>query len=489
VKPPDPTPGASSGSTRPDAKRRIPSGSSDPRPSIAAVLSSPAIEALADAVEAGALLPPRSSGVVMVSGGADSACAAAAVSTLRGAASVAALHVNYALRADSDADERAARALCSKLRIDLHVERPRLGPGNLQARAREARYEAAERLRLRLEADWIATGHTRTDVAETVLYRLAASPGTRSLLGLAPRNGAVVRPLYSISREETRAVAEEARLPFVDDPTNASPRFARNRIRAEVLPVLAEIAPEVERNIAATHAELHEEAELLAVLVTEALERAGVEPGDAGIDAASVAAMTPALGRLALRELAGRGAGRPVPLSRSRAAQIVRLASHPEGGEVDLGSGVVALCEGRRAKFTLKARAAIAPEAVRLPIPGSVRFGGWDLRADLRCAPATPAGPELATLDATVVGAEAEVRSWRDGDRIRPLGLGGSKSLQDLFTDHGVPRSQRRRIPVVTVGERVAWVAGIAVGEDFRLGPGSTEAVVLSARALSGASV
>ncbi|MDQ3102865.1 MAG: tRNA lysidine(34) synthetase TilS, partial [Actinomycetota bacterium] len=290
------------------------------------MLSSPAIEALADAVEAGALLPPRSSGVVMVSGGADSACAAAAVSTLRGAASVAALHVNYALRADSDADERAARALCSKLRIDLHVERPRLGPGNLQARAREARYEAAERLRLRLEADWIATGHTRTDVAETVLYRLAASPGTRSLLGLAPRNGAVVRPLYSISREETRAVAEEARLPFVDDPTNASPRFARNRIRAEVLPVLAEIAPEVERNIAATHAELHEEAELLAVLVTEALERAGVEPGDAGIDAASVAAMTPALGRLALRELAGRGAGRPVPLSRSRAAQIIRLA-------------------------------------------------------------------------------------------------------------------------------------------------------------------
>ncbi len=355
--------------------------------------SSPAIEALADVVEAGGLLDPRSSGVVLVSGGADSACAAAALSTLCGPASVAAIHLNYGLRPDSDRDERAARALCAKLRIDLHVERPSLPAGNVQARAREARYEAAERLRARLDGDWIATGHTRTDVAETVIYRLAASPGTRPLLGLAPRNGWVVRPLHAISRAETRAVAEEADLPFVDDPTNSSPRFARNRIRGEVLPVLAEIGTEAERNIAATHAELHEEAELLAIVVDEALDRAGASAGGR-ISAAELSAMHPALRRLALRELAGRAAGAPVPLSRARAARIAQLAARPEGGEVELGGGVSAICEGGAVHFSAPEAAAAEPPApVRMTIPGSARFGDWDVVAEVVRGPISPAGP------------------------------------------------------------------------------------------------
>lgn len=449
--------------------------------SIALVLSSPAIEALADAVEVGGLIPRGSAGVVMVSGGPDSACAAAALAALCGPSQVAGLHVNYALRLDSDADERAARALCAKLRIDLHVDRPTLAEGNIQARAREARYAAAERLRSRLGAGWIATGHTRTDVAETVLYRLATSPGTRPLLGLSPHNGRIVRPLHSISREETRAVAAEAELPFVDDPSNANPRFARNRIRTEVLPVLAEIGSEAERNIAATHAELHEEAELLGELVAEALARAGAGAAATEIEAAELERMRPGLRRLVLRELAERAAGRPAAISRSRATEITRLALHPEGGQVDLPGGVRAVCEAGRVRFATGPEPAF--EAVRMPIPGRARFGDWELHAELRDAPMVPGGPDLATLDAAAVGEEVEIRTWRSGDRIRPLGLGGSKSLQDLFTDHGVARSERHRVPVVTAGGRVAWVAGVAVSEEFRLGAASTAVAVITARA------
>lgn len=452
---------------------------------IGPVQSAPAIEALADVVEAGGLVDFRSGGIVMVSGGPDSACAAAAITTLCGPEHVSALHVNYALRPDSGDDERAARALCAKLRIDLHVERPRLGPGNVQARAREARYEAAERLRERVGAEWIATGHTRTDVAETVIYRLSASPGTRPLLGLAPRNGRVVRPLHSISRAETRAVAEEAGLPFVDDPSNESPRFARSRIRREVLPVLAEIGPEVERNIAATHAELHEEAELLGILVAEEIERIGAAEAP-GIEAGDLGRMHPGLRRLVLRELAARAAGEPVVLSRMRAAEITRLASRPEGGEIELGGGVSAICESGHVRFRTSggqtAPSQPVPSAVRMSIPGTARFGDWELRADVLDGPVRPRGPELATLDATALAGEVEIRAWRSGDRMRPLGLGGSKSLQDLFTDHGVPRSVRSEIPVVTSGERIAWVAGVAVSEEFRLHPASAGAAVITAR-------
>src|SRR4051794_23068151 len=133
-----------------------------------------ALERLAGAVRRSGLIDAHSTGVVMASGGADSACVAAGVTMALGATNVHALHVNYRLRESADEGERAARALCSALRIDLHVERPQLGNGNLQALARQARYEAAERLRSRTRSDWIATGHTRTDLAETVLYRLAA---------------------------------------------------------------------------------------------------------------------------------------------------------------------------------------------------------------------------------------------------------------------------------------------------------------------------
>jgi tRNA(Ile)-lysidine synthase len=73
------------------------------------------------------------------------------------------------------------------------------------------------------------------------------------------------------------------------------------------------------------------------------------------------------------------------------------------------------------------------------------------------------------------------VRSWREGDRMRPLGLGGSKSLQDLFTDRKVPRSLRRSLPVVTSDGRIAWIAGVAVSEGFAATGGAPESVVLSA--------
>lgn len=117
-----------------------------------------------------------------------------------------------------------------------------------------------------------------------------------------------------------------------------------------------------------------------------------------------------------------------------------------------------------------------------MDVPGRARFGDWELIVEIcRDLDAVP-GPDVATLDAAALGSQLEVRAWRSGDRIRPLGLGGSKSLQDLFTDRGVPRSERGRVPVVTAGGRVAWVAGVAVSEEFRLGERSSGVAVIRAR-------
>jgi len=448
-----------------------------------------ALEILRKAADASDLVDSTSDGVVMVSGGADSTCAAAALAGLVGPEKLHALHVNYGLRPEADADEQVARRLCAALRVDLHVERigrDQLGPGNLQAAARAARYLAAERLRVRFGVSWIATGHTRSDVAETVVYRLAKSPGSRALLGMSPRSGRVIRPLLGLSREETRALASAAGLPWTDDATNADPAFARNRIRAEVLPALHALSPETERNIAETRAELSEEAALLERVAFEALERAGTGPAETSLDARALRVWEPALQRLALRSLAERAAGRQVALGRARAADIARVAAESEGGEIQLGGGISAICESGVVSFHASdpLDAAPTPAPGLLTLPGRCEVGEWEVRAELHPAPVAAAGPELATLDAAALGEPLRVRTWREGDRIRPLGMDGTKTLGDLFADRGVPRSQRTRVPIVTCGDRVAWVAGVAVSDDFRLGADTTAAAVITARPL-----
>lgn len=444
---------------------------------------SEALRELAAAIEGSGLIGRGSDGVVMLSGGADSACLAAGAVAVCGPEAVYGIHVNYGLREDSAEGERAARALCAKLRIDLHIERPRLGSGNLQARAREARLAAAEALRERLRAEWIATGHTRSDIAETMLYRLAVSPGTRALRTMAPRSGRLVRPLHRLPRERTRALAAEAELPFADDPTNATDVFARNRIRRRVIPELAEIGPELERNLAATHLELLEEAELLDALAAEAIAAAGAADGSP-IRHEELALMKPALARGVLRHLAESAAtGRPVAIDAGRTREIIRLAAEPEGGTVELGRGLRAICEAGTVRFAT----GVAPEpaAVELAVPGRVRFGRWELSARIEHGEIEPGGPEIAVLDADAAARRLLVRPRAAGDRIRPLGLEGSKSLQDLFVDAGVPRSLRGQLPVVLSEGRIAWVAGVAIGEEFRLRADSRRALVISATATS----
>jgi tRNA(Ile)-lysidine synthase len=434
--------------------------------------------ALARAVRESGLVPQGSRGVVLVSGGADSAGAAAGLVEIAGADDVTALHLNYRLRPDSDVDEATCRELCEQLGIELEVERPALGGGNVQAEARDARYGAAERLRRSRGLNWVATGHTRTDLAETLLYRLATSPGRRALLGLQARRGAVIRPLLSLGRDEVRLLVSEAGLPFRDDPTNLEPVYARNRIRNEVLPVLREIGPDAEAAIAETQAELIEESEALERLASEALAESGAAvAGAVGRDV--LTDLGPALRRIALRQLAERAAGRSIPLGRYRAAEIWRLLGEPEGGVVELGGGVEARIEHGHVRFA--AGRTEEPPETTLTVPGVCRFGTWEVRAEIESGVPPVEGPDLAVLDPAALGEAVTVRSWREGDRIRPLGLGGSKSLQDLFTDRKVPRSLRRALPVVAAGGRIAWVAGVAVSEEFAAKPGSSESAVIRA--------
>jgi tRNA(Ile)-lysidine synthase len=387
------------------------------------------------------LLPAGADVVVLLSGGRDSVCLLDLAVRLAGP--VTALHVNYGLRAEAGADEAFCADLCDRLGVPLHVHHAGAPVGNVQAWARAVRYaEAAKHDGL------IATGHTATDQVETVLYRLAASPGRRALLGMPARDGRIIRPLLECTREETTDYCRERGLEWREDATNESPAYARNRVRHQLLPALRSLHPAAEQNVLRTLAILRDEAAVLDELV----------PAEPDLDA--LAALPPALARLAVTEMAGAPIG-------SRLPEILALSRHGTQA-LDLGGGLRAVAEYGRLRFDYGPAA--PPAAKVLAVPGSVTYGGGRLTCEETADGA---------FDADALGPRLDVRPWQAGDRVRPLGLGGSRTLQDLFTDRKVPRERRAGIPVVVAGDEIAWVPGVATGERFAATPATRHRVAL----------
>lgn len=324
-----------------------------------------------EAVRATGLLDDRRSVVAMLSGGRDSVCLLDVLVALRGSEQVTALHVNYGLREDAGADERHCAQLCAQLGVQLSVERARReaarGPsaragsggaaegasgenapsgagGNLQAWARDVRYAAAQAAADRASSEGheacIATGHTASDQVETILYRLAASPGRRALLGMAGVEGRLIRPLLGVSREQTAAYCEERGLRWREDTSNDDERFARTRVRRTLVPALRAVHPAAESNVLRTALLLREESELLAGIVDAELG------GKREIALARLGELPAALARMVVVRLAEQAAGRYVPQAGERVEELLALAARGGRAELHVGANAGAVLDG-----------------------------------------------------------------------------------------------------------------------------------------------
>jgi tRNA(Ile)-lysidine synthase len=295
---------------------------------------------LLERVAATELLPAGRPVLVLLSGGRDSVCLLDVAVELAGADAVRALHVNYGLRAEADGDEAHCAELCARRGVPLEVERvsrPDDAPGNLQAWARDVRYATAARLAAAAGPEaCVAAAHTATDQAETILYRLAASPGRRALLGMAPRSGRLVRPLLQITRQETAAWCRARGLAWREDPTNDSDLYARGRVRGTLVTALRAVHPAAERNVVRTADLLRDEAEVLDVVVDTALA------GRDHIAVEHLAALPRALARLVVRRLAETATGELCARAPGRVDDIVALGD----GALDLGDGARAVVTG-----------------------------------------------------------------------------------------------------------------------------------------------
>src|SRR5829696_5037454 len=394
--------------------------------------------------------------LVLVSGGPDSVALLRVVVALGGEPVV--LHVDHNLRGEeSREDAEFVRDLCRGMNVRCEVRRLGLYDTNLQERAREDRYRLAEEVVVRMGLRAVATGHTADDVAETVLMNLARGAGLRGLAGIPPVRGKVQRPLIECTRTEILDYLNDLDQPYRTDPTNLTGKYARNRVRLEVLPVLEELYPAAAGNIARAASLFREDLEVLEELAGGILERRGEEvvlPPDGLME------LPPALRRHAVRLANSSLVPDAPPLLSNLVEAVLDLLEGGEGTRtLDLPSGVVASGRaGGELAFYREPRPAVSGRE-EVKAGETVALGGWRISARDPSGydPVDAAREEVAYLDAGK--GPYGVRMAREGDVIRPLGLGGTKKVLRAMMDRKVPSDLRRRTPVVVDGrDEIAWV-------------------------------
>jgi tRNA(Ile)-lysidine synthase len=402
--------------------------------------------------------------LALVSGGPDSVALLRALVGLGGEPVV--LHVDHGLRGEeSREDAEFVRELCDGLNVRCEIKRLRLEEGsNLQERARDERYLLAEEVADELGLQTIAVGHTADDVAETVLMNLARGTGLRGLAGIPPVRGRLVRPLIGRTRREILGYLASLDQPYRTDPTNLTGKYARNRVRLEILPVLEELYPGAARNLARGAALAREDLEVLEDLAAEVIERRGEE---VVLPLGGLAGLRPALRRYAVRRAYSVLLPDAPPLGSALVEAVLGLVG--EGTRtLDLPGDVVASARGG-GEISLYPRpeSFAGEEELRA---GETLFAGWRISARevSRYEPEDASRPEVAYLDAA--RGPYRVRLAREGDTIRPLGLSGTKKVLRAMMDRKVPKDLRRRTPVVVSARgEVAWIPLGELGEGFKV--------------------
>lgn len=457
--------------------------------------------------------------LLALSGGPDSVALLHALRELapRFGYRLAAAHLNHRLRdTESERDEMFVRELCATLGVALVVEQadnPGVGPGvaldpalspgapNLEERARELRYGFLAAAATRLGASHLATAHHADDQAETVMLRLLRGAGAAGLGAMAetvargPGGVAVVRPMLRVRRAEVLRYLDSIGARFVIDGSNADRSFLRNRVRAELLPVLErDFAPGLRRRLAALAGEMRELDDYVgrAARVELGLRLGARTPG-AGSDCLDLnldgfAGLHPALAAALVREFLARRIGSLRHFTRHHIDGLRRLcAGESPSATLDLPGGWRA---GRRyATLALERRSAkaddgrwfasadgfdavdfelpLAPEGItQVPQAGFV-FCSTVIPAD---AAPMPIGLYEACFDADRAAGGLVVRNFARGDRVSPMGMEGSRKVHDIFVDRKLARPLRRTFPVVTLEGQVAWIPGMVRGRVALIG-------------------
>ncbi len=416
------------------------------------------------------LLTPKEPVWVAVSGGVDSMVLLHVLRALGHPCSV--VHIDHGLRgAESDADRDFVSRYCKEHSIEvrcLQVEPRAVAEAqgiSVQMAARELRYA-------RFGEVWqerpmpIALGHHADDAVETLLLNLMRGTGVAGWGSIAPKSGIFIRPLLAVHRDDIARYAQERGIPFREDSSNTDKKYLRNRIRHEVMPLLEQLRPGASRAMSRSVELLRE--------IERATDGLGLKEGTAGTLAngefriARAAVLASASPRLFLHKLLRHLGFHPDVLTRildalQDASTGVRYIAGTKEVFVDRDAMVVRSVRTVHPSFLID----LGPDDVESKVVNT-KAGPFSWSVEPPGAPA-PTSMREVMLDADRLSFPLELRPWREGDRMRPMGLGGSKLISDILVDAKVPASDKEASYVLVAGDVIIWAVGHRLAEGYRM--------------------
>ena len=428
---------------------------------------------------------------VAVSGGADSVCLLHLLRELgpRWGLRLHVLHLNHRLRgAESDEDAAFVRRLAEELGLPFTGREADLvsASDNLEEAAREARLAFFGEMLASGQVDRVATGHTRSDQAETVLFRFLRGAGSAGLAGIRPvTSDGLVRPLLEVDRTDVAEFLRRQAISWRDDSSNLSLEFARNRIRHHLLPQLArEWNPALPQTLAQTAdwalaEESYWEAEINRLEETCLI----AESGHILLNVDNLNKLPVAAARRLVRRAMERLRGDLRRIDFSHVAAIVKLAATQEGhGRVQLpGLDILRSFEWLRLSRLPAENPGRPDYRLGVPIPGILRIPGTELEIYLELVEKKDRSePWNSVYNGGIVGIDwcrlpgsLVMRNWRPGDQYQPRGSASAQKIKTLFQQFRVPLWERRYWPVLTDGVSVLWALRFGPAAEIAAGPES----------------
>ncbi len=408
---------------------------------------------------------------VAVSGGADSVFLLTVLRELNVAAAI--LHVNHKLRGpESDADEAFVRALAAAADLSCHVATLPPAEGNTEQEARRLRYQFFSDCISQGICDTVATGHTLDDQAETVLFRFLRGSGSAGLSGIRPETATgTIRPLLSIRRAEIREYLKTRNIEWREDASNANTDYQRNRIRHNILPELTQLNPALPEVLAST-AEWARAEEDYWTTELDLLEPLYLQtaPETVLLNIEPFVELPLAAQRRLLRRAVERVRGHLRAIGFHHIEGIRALMATREGsGRIQLPDLDVyrSFDQLRLAPQGFDARIERNFE-VPLSVPGLTSLP--DRRLTIEMELVTPDGvynSDVNALDQAKCLGSLHLRNWRPGDQFERYGHPGAVKIKTLFQDFRIPLWERRRWPVIVMGDAIVWTRRFGANRNF----------------------